>query len=150
MLGGAHGGWSEVGYSMGWWAAVFAFILLPLMTLAVDVTRLLFVRTDLQTSVDAACEAAALGADTAYFNRSGEQRIDPGLATSYALQAFRASAVEAGLVRYSPALTTVSVIAPTQVGCIAEASLDTLIPFSPPLKVIVGSQARMRFITQEP
>ena len=141
---------NEDGYSIAWYAALFAFVLLPLMSLAIDVSRLLFVRTDLQTSVDAACEAAALAADAPYFNRTGEQRIEPGRAAQYAAQAFYTSATEAGLVGYQPRLTTVSVVQPTQVVCVAEANVAPFILLVPDLRVEVAAQSVMRFIQQEP
>jgi uncharacterized membrane protein len=150
MLGWIRKHLNEKGYSMGWYAMVFAFVLLPLMSLAVDITRLLYVRNDLQTSVDAACEAAGLAADTAIFNRTGEQRIHPGLAASYASQAFQASAVEAGLMEYSATLTAVSILSPTEVGCVAHASVKTFIRITPALNVEVRTQAKMRFLEQEP
>lgn len=136
----------ETGYSMAWYAALLAFVLVPLMSLAVDITRLLFVRTDLQTSVDAACEAAALAADTAAFQQTGIERIDPGLAAAYAAQAFRASAAEAGLVQYAPSLASVAVFAPTEVACTGAAAVVPLIPYSPELSVRVFAQAKMRFL----
>jgi hypothetical protein len=139
-------GLSEAGYSMAWWAAFLGFILAPLMSLAVDVTRLLFVRTDLQTSVDAACEAAALAVDIDYFNSTGVHRIRSGLALDYAAQAFYASVIEGGLVLYEPELTMVSVVTPAEVACEAQASLQPLIPFSPQLLVRVAAQAKMRFL----
>ena len=141
---------NEAGYSMAWYAVVFGFVLLPLMSLTVDITRLLYVRNDLQTSVDAACEAAGLAADVAYFNRTGEQRIHPGLAASYASQAFRSSASEAGLMRYSAALAAVVVISPTEVACAAHASVQTFIRVTPALNVNVRSHSTMRFVEQEP
>jgi uncharacterized membrane protein len=140
----------ESGYSMAWYAVVFAFVLLPLMSLAVDITRLLYVRNDLQTSVDAACEAAGLAADVAYFNLTGEQRVHSGLAATYALQAFHSSASEAGLSRYSAALTAVVVLADTEVACAAHASVQTFIRITPALNVNVQSRSRMRFVEQEP
>jgi uncharacterized membrane protein len=145
-MAGAEVDRSQRGYSTAWYAALLAFVLVPLMSLVVDITRLLFARTDLQTSVDAACEAAALAVDTAAFNRTGVQRIEPGLAASYASQAFYASAAEAGIVQYKPALTTVAVFAPTEAACTAEAELVPLIPSSPRLRVRVFAQAKMRFL----
>jgi hypothetical protein len=139
-------GLHEAGYSMAWWAAFLGFILAPLMSLAVDVTRLLYVRTDLQASVDAACEAAALAADINYFNHTGVHRIRSGLASDYAAQAFYASVIEAELVLYEPALTMISLVTPTEVFCEAQASLQPLIPFSPPLLVMAAAQAKMRFL----
>lgn len=137
---------SQQGYSMAWYAVVLAFVLAPLMSLAVDITRLLFVRTDLQSAVDAACEAAALAADTPEFSLTGIQRIDPGLAGRYATQAFYASAAEAGLVQYSASLTSVNVFAPTEVRCAATADVVPFIPYSPHLEVRVYAQAKMRFL----
>ncbi len=139
---------SEAGYSMAWWAAFLGFILAPLMSVSVDLTRLMFVRTDLQTSVDAACEAAAQAGDNAYFNRTGEHRIHSGLARSYASQAFGASTSEAGIVVYSPALTSVSLVTPVDVACTAHASVQPFIPFSPALNIKVAAQSRMRYLEQ--
>jgi len=131
---------------MAWWAAFLGFVLAPLMSLAVDITRLLFLRTDLQTSVDAGCEAAALAADTAYFNNTGIHRIHGGRAVSYAAEAFYASAAESEIVQYNPSLTMVSLVSPTVVECGATAGLSPIIPFSPELRVSVSAQAKMRFI----
>ena len=130
---------------MAWWAMVMAFILAPLMSLVVDVTRLLLARADLQQAVDAACEAAALAGDTPYFNATGAQRIDAGLAASYAVQAFAAATVEAGARLVQPSLTAVSVVGPTEVACEATASLQPIIPVSPRLRVRVLAMSRMRF-----
>lgn len=143
-------GRGQAGYSMAWWAVFFAFVLLPLMSLAVDITRLLFVRTDLQTSVDAACEAAALAGDARFFNITGQERIDLGLGRRYASQAFSASAAEAGIVGYSPALTGLALLSPTEVACAAQAVVTPLIPYSPGLEVRVQARARMRFLEREP
>jgi uncharacterized membrane protein len=140
----------EAGYSMALWAALLAFVLAPLMSLAVDITRLLFVRADLQASVDAACEAAALAGDSAHFRSTGEARIDLGRASFQAAQAFQASAVEAGLVLYQPALAGVGLLSPTEVACAASAAVQPLIPFSPELHLRVGAQAKMRFVEREP
>jgi hypothetical protein len=137
---------SQAGFSMAWWAAFLGFVLAPLMSLAVDVTRLLFLRVDLQTSVDAACEAAALAADTTYFNNTGNHRIHSGRAVNNASEAFVASAAESGAVQYNPSLTSVTLISPTEVACTAHASLKPFIPFSPELNVEVRAQAKMRFI----
>lgn len=131
---------------MAWWAAFLGFVLAPLMSLAVDITRLLFLRVDLQTSVDAACEAAALAADTAHFNNTGTHRIHKGRAVDNAFEAFIASTTESGVVQYNPALTSVILISPTEAACTARAGLKPFIPFSPELNVEVRAQAKMRFI----
>jgi hypothetical protein len=143
-------GLSELGYSMAWYAVVLGFVLAPLMSLAVDISRLLFVRSDLQTSVDAACEAAALAADVPHFMATGEQRIDPAAAAASASQAFIASAAEAAAIQYDPHLVGVSLLSPTEVACAAEAAVVPLIPFSPDLRVQVSAQARMRFVAGGP
>lgn len=140
----------EAGYSLAWWAAFLSFVLLPLMSLAVDLTRLVYLRADLQAAVDAACEAAALAGDAAAFNRSGAARIDPALAAAYAAQAFQASVAEAGIVRYSPRLTSVALPEPTLAACQAEARLTPLVPYSPPLRVRTAAESRMRFLEREP
>ncbi|NIM93327.1 MAG: hypothetical protein GTO18_06410 [Anaerolineales bacterium] len=136
----------EAGYSMAWWAAFLAFVLVPLMSLAVDITRLLHVRTDLQAAIDAACEAAALAPDLGAFRETGVQSINEGLAGAYAAYAFRASVVEADLVQYDPALTMLSTIGPSEVACGAQAVVRSLIPFGLRLNVAVAARAKMRFI----
>ena len=55
-------GKSERGSSMAWTAIFLAFVLLPLMALVVDGSRLFYVRGRLQTALDAACEDAAWSA----------------------------------------------------------------------------------------
>jgi hypothetical protein len=141
---------SQLGYSMAWYAVVLGFVLAPLMSLAVDISRLLFVRSDLQTSVDAACEAAALAADVPHFMATGEQRIDPAAAAAGASQAFLASAAESATIQYDPQLVGVSLLSPTEVACAAEATVVPLIPFSPDLRVRVSAEARMRFVAGDP
>jgi hypothetical protein len=72
------------------------------------------------------------------------------LAASYASQAFRFAASEAGLSRYSAALTAVAVISETEVACAAHASVQAFIRITPALNVNVRSQSTMRFLEQEP
>ena len=49
----------EQGSSMAWTAVFLTTVLLPLMLLVIDGSRLLYIRGRLQTATDAACEDAA-------------------------------------------------------------------------------------------
>ena len=63
----------ERGRSMAWTAILFMTVLVPLLMLVVDGSRLYRVRTRLQTAVDAGCEDAAWSAaDRNRFMETGE------------------------------------------------------------------------------
>lgn len=136
-----------IGQSMAWWAVVLALVGVPLMSLAIDISRLLYVRTHLQTAADAGCEAAAQGADFPLWQTGGPQRIQAAQAVANAQAAFWGTVVDRGLVQYQPALTSL-VPQGTVMRCAAEASVARLIPFTPPMSVRVEAVARMRFNRQ--
>lgn len=69
---------NEPGYSLAWWAAFLATLLMPLAGLAIEMPRLFAFRENLQRTADAAAEACAhLGVDTAYFVQTGQIRLGP-------------------------------------------------------------------------
>ncbi len=131
------------GYSMAWWAVILATVFVPLLALSIDITRLLYVRTRLQTALDAACEAAANTADVRAFREAGVWRIDPGPAGANAAYAFWNTAAEAGIVRFRPALTGLGIQGDVAV-CRAEAEVQSFI-LPTTLRARAEAEARMRY-----
>jgi len=131
------------GYAMAWWAVILATVFVPLLALSIDITRLLYVRTRLQTALDAACEAAANTADIRAFRESGVRRIDPGPAGANALYAFHNTAAEAGIVRFRPALTRLQIAGDTA-SCGAEAEVESFI-LPMPLRARAEAVSQMRY-----
>ena len=67
---------SERGSSTAWAAIFMALVVLPLMSLAIDGTRLLYLRTRLQTAVDAACSDVSWSTgDRAAWQAAAEDRF---------------------------------------------------------------------------
>jgi uncharacterized membrane protein len=66
----------EQGSSLAWTAVFLITVLMPLMLLVIDGSRLLFVRGRLQTATDAACEDAAWAAgDRPNYIDTGQTRL---------------------------------------------------------------------------
>lgn len=135
--------WRERGYSMAWWAVIFATVLVPLLALSIDITRLLYVRVRVQSAVDAACEAAASTADIPAWREAGIRRIDPGEAAANANYAFYRTAAEAGVVRYAPTLSRLEIVGDTA-RCRAKASVQSFI-LPIPLRAWAEAEAQMRY-----
>lgn len=133
----------ERGYAMAWWAVIFATVLVPLLALSIDITRLLYVRTRLQTAVDAACAAAANTADIPAWREAGIRQIDTARAPASAAYAFYQTAAEAGITRYQPSLTRLILSGDTAV-CGAEAVVESFI-LPVPLRARAEAEARMRY-----
>lgn len=69
----------ESGQSMVWSAIVMMTVVVPLLMLVTDGSRLLHVRNRVQTALDAACEDAAWqAADLAHFRETGEVTFQSG------------------------------------------------------------------------
>ncbi|MBK7317641.1 pilus assembly protein TadG-related protein [Candidatus Villigracilis affinis] len=71
---------SRRGDAYAWFAAMLVFVFIPLASLSIDVTRMMYVRGHLQTANDAACQSAADALDVPLFISTSQQRIEPGLA----------------------------------------------------------------------
>jgi uncharacterized membrane protein len=127
---------------MAFWCIVMAFVVLPLMSLVVDINRVMYVRTHLQTAADAACQAAAQALNVPNFNVTGAESIEAGHARNLANREFSGTVVDQGIVEYSPALgisfTT------TQASCSATANVTRFIPLTPTMNVQVQSTSEMR------
>ena len=61
----------EQGNSLVLWALFMAIVVLPLMMVAIDGTRLLYIRGEVQKCADAAAEAAARQLDIPSYERTG-------------------------------------------------------------------------------
>ena len=59
------------GYSMVFWAVFIALILLPLLSLAIEVGRYSYARAEIAKAADAAALAAAIEIDRSVFRESG-------------------------------------------------------------------------------
>ncbi|MGC8945995.1 MAG: pilus assembly protein TadG-related protein [Anaerolineae bacterium] len=70
----------ERGNSLVLWALFMAIVVLPLMMLAIEGTRLLYLRGEVQKCADAAAEAAARQVDIPTFERTGVAVFRPDAA----------------------------------------------------------------------
>lgn len=134
---------SERGYATAYYAILLAAVMLPLMALSLDITRLLYVRTHLQTAADAACEAAAQAVPGAAFNASGTAAPEASLAQAQASREFNATVADQGLVKYKPTLTHIQIKGDT-VEIQASAGVTPLIPVTPALAVNAAAFCQTR------
>lgn len=130
-----------------WTAVLILLVGIPLMSLSIDITRLMYVRGHLHTATDAACQAAADALDVPLFRNTGARRIQPGLARSQAGVVFQSALRDADMVGYSP---TISVGFPNQTTarCQGTASVGRLIPMTPEMNVTVLTVSEMRVRTR--
>jgi len=116
---------------------------LPLLTLSVEIVRMLFVDVHLQAAVDAACAAASQAVDITHFIQTGEVVIDPDLASGYAEYEFNSSVVNAGINYYSPSLSGFS-ISGTTVFCDGSAVMTWMLPGIASVDLSASSAAEAR------
>jgi len=126
-----------------WTASLLVFVALPLASLSIDVVRLMYVRTHLQTASDAACQAAADALDVPHFVATGRKRIDRALADVQAQRVFSATLGDAAQVGFEPSLT-LSYPSPTSAHCTASASVAHIVPLTPELRAVVETTSEMR------
>lgn len=138
---------SRRGDAFAWFASLLVLVFLPLASLSIDVTRLMYVRGHLQTAVDAACQSAADALDTRLFISTGQVRIEPGLARSQAAREFHASLEDTSRVRYSADSLTISFPAPTLAHCSAAAEVQRMMPLTPLMRVRIETTSEMRAMT---
>ena len=120
---------AERGISLAWTAVLFAFVLVPLLILTLDGTRLFYVRNRLQTATDAACEDAAwTGADILVFQQTGQTALRTDwYPLSVAQATFSNVTHDAGIIQYSP-VVQISVDAPrVSMICAAQATVPLLV-----------------------
>lgn len=134
---------SRRGDVYAWVAALIVFVAIPLASLSIDVVRLMYVRTHLQTANDAACQAAADALDVPHFISTGQKRIHRALARSQANRVFSATLGDAARVGFGYSLA-LDYPAPTFAHCTASANVEHMIPITPPLHAVVETTSEMR------
>lgn len=139
---------NERGSSMAWTAIFLAFVLLPLMALVVDGSRLFYVRGRLQTALDAACEDAAWsGADYAAFRQTGEARLlsNMGPVIARAQGIFQITLGDSGRVNFTASAAILPDFANAQVHCTAQASVPLSVLLGSPVSIPAQSVSAVRF-----
>ncbi len=138
---------SRKGDAFAWFATFILVIGIPLSSLSVDVVRMMYVRTHLQTATDAACQAAADALDVPTYIQTSVKRIDPILARVQADREFSATLQDATRVQFT--IKSLSLDYPTLVDahCVASVTVQHIIPMTPPMNVTVQTTSEMR-VTQ--
>jgi uncharacterized membrane protein len=137
----------EQGATLAFLAILFATIFLPLMAIAVDLPRLIWLRSQMQAAADAAAEAGAVyGVDVDYWQSTGNLRHSPGAVNAWARRVFAEQVANANLRQYTPSLTGISVqTGDNAVTVTAEAQIRILIPaITPPITIHVTSTSQSR------
>lgn len=129
-----------------WFAVLMLLVGIPLSSLSIDLTRMMYVRGHLHTANDASCQAAADALDVPLYVSTGEARIAPGLARSQASTVFRATLADSEVIGYGPSLS-VDFPGPRLAHCVATAPVQHIIPMTPAMNVIVETTSEMRVRT---
>jgi hypothetical protein len=140
----------EQGSSLAWTAVFLITVLLPLMLLIIDGSRLWYIRGRLQTATDAACEAAAwMGGDRLNYLDSGQTRLgDEWYLVAVAQDTFASTLNESTRMAFRSQLS-VSLDNPNnQILCSATAQVPVLfnaVGVEPQINVPASSIAAIRF-----
>jgi hypothetical protein len=134
------------GDAYAWMAALMLLVGIPLASLSIDITRMMYVRGHLHTATDAACQAAVDALDVPHFIQTGEARVSPGIGRSQALQVFRSTLTDAATIGYLQSLG-VDFPAPKLAHCAATANVEHIIPMTPAMIVRVETTSEMRVRT---
>ena len=120
---------TERGQALAWTAVLFAFILVPLMVLTLDGTRLFYVRSHLQTATDAACEDAAWsGADITAYQQTGVAQLRTDwYPLAVAQTTFANVTSDAGITEYSPVVHIMMDASSLSAQCTAWATVPLLV-----------------------
>lgn len=129
--------------AFSWTAILMTFVAVPLMSLSIDIVRMMYVRGHLHTATDAACQAAVDALDVRRFIETGEARIEWGRARSQALDVFRATLTDAQTVLYVESLA-VDFPGPRLAHCTSTAQVDHIIPMTPKMNIVVETTSEMR------
>ncbi len=138
---------SRRGDAYAWFAAMLVFVFIPLSSLSIDVTRMMYVRGHLQTANDAACQSAADALDVPLFIQTGQKRIEPGLARHQAAREFSATLADAGKVRYTDDGLALDFPQPTFAHCVATVRVEHIIPMTPEMRLVIETTSEMRALT---
>lgn len=113
---------------MALFAIMTLFVFLPLLAIAMNIPKAIYVKVQLQAAADAACEAAAQAVDFPAFQETGIAKIDLGTGTSWAYREFLKTVMNADIIEYSPALNSIYLVSPLVVECNAAAAVKTYLP----------------------
>jgi len=138
---------SRRGDAYAWFATLLVFVFIPLSSLSIDVTRMMYVRGHLQTANDAACQSAADALDVPLFIQTNQKRIEPGLARRQAAREFSATLRDAGKIRYTIDGLAIDFPAPTFAHCVATVHVEHIIPLTPNMRVVIETTSEMRALT---
>jgi len=135
---------SQRGDIYAWFAALLLIVAIPLSSLSIDIERMMYVRTHMQTATDAACQAAADALNVPVYISTGTKEIDPTRARTQADREFRATLADAKKVDY--AIAGLTLVYPSRVDahCTASATVLHIIPMTPPMKIVVQTTSEMR------
>ncbi len=134
---------SRRGDAYAWFAALMIFVGVPLASLSIDISRMMYVRGHLQTAADAACQAAVDALDTSYFIATGEARIDAAKGRSWARQVFADTLADQAQVGYGYGIGIVFP-GPKLAHCTATADVENIIPMTPAMHIVVETTSEMR------
>ena len=136
----------EEGYSFAFYAIVFTFVLLPLLSLCIDIPRLLWLRSHLQTAADGAAEAAALQVDVAYYQATGDVRFDPPRAFAAALDTFSQATADLPQKGYYCSITNIVLDDEADTVTVeARGTIRFFFGIAPPVGVPITAVSRTRF-----
>ena len=138
---------SEKGSSLIWTSLFFALIVLPMMSLVVDATRLWSISLRIQTATDAACEDAAVSSvDYDHFQQTGDVRFLPsGTIWNVAQSTFASVLEDSGRKDFSASLSVAPDFDAGIVRCTASADVPLFIGrFS--VSLSRASESSIRFI----
>jgi hypothetical protein len=139
---------SERGSSTAWMALFLAMVILPLMSLVIDGSRLFYVRGRLQTATDAACQDAAWsGADYRAFRDTGVARFLPGLGgvLAQARGTFDNTLGDRSRVNYTAAISITPDHANLMMRCSAGAVVPLLVGLGSPVNIHAQTISAVRF-----
>jgi uncharacterized membrane protein len=140
----------EGGSSLAWTAVFLITVLMPLMLLIIDGSRLLYIRGRLQTAADAACEAAAWEAgDRPEYINTGQTRLNSDwYMVEVAQNTFASTLDERSRMVFSAGLTVTLDNASHQILCSATAQVPILfsaVGVAPQVDVHANTIAMLHF-----
>jgi Flp pilus assembly protein TadG len=138
----------ERGSSLAWVAIFLAAVVVPLLALVIDGSRMFYVRGRLQTAIDAACEDAAWsGADYRAFRDSGQTRFVPDMAPviGQAQRTFSNTLGDRSSVNFTASAAIVPDFARVLVHCNASASVPLAVMLGAPVNIRAQAVSAVRF-----
>jgi Flp pilus assembly protein TadG len=139
---------TERGSSLAWTAILLAAVVLPLMSLVIDGSRLFYVRGRLQTAVDAACEDAAWsGADYRAFRDTGATKFIPNLGgvLAQARDTFDNTIGDRSRVNFTASVSIVPDHAHVSMRCSAAATVPLTVAPGAPVNIRTQAVSAIRF-----